>query len=501
MKATRASLAAALLLAAASAFALVQPMRINFQGKLVNPATSNPQAGPVGLTFNVYSVPTGGSAIYTETQAAVPLTNGVFSVQIGTNTAMFRDLFLGASAYLGVTVTGDAAGEMLPRQQLIMSPYAFTANQLSDQNDVRLIAGPTYSTFTSAGNLTVPYGLTAATGAFTDTSFTVGGSSFVVGGGSATVAYGLVAGSLSASTGAFNATGASVYSVTAASGVQINGGTLDVNGGGGITNAYGLTTGSATVTDTSFTVGGSSFIVGGGSVTVAYKLTAAVGAFTAVSATWTVVASSGVQIAGGQLQIGQSTTRTVYDDAANFSTAFSSNVEIVGNVAAANFDWALISSGTLAAAAATLTVNIPSIPITGGTAFSFYRYLIHVPGMAGVGRWELQFNADAANNYAWSETENGVNATGSSVGFIRLSGTSNNFNGSCVLESGAVPNVNKYVTFICTRGTTLATVPLSTTGGGTWAPAAPAAITSITLLNSGAVNFNIGTSIRVFGIR
>ena len=45
----------------------------------------------------------------------------------------------------------SAAGEMVPRQNLVMSAYAFTANQLSDLNDVRLIAGPTYSTFTSAG--------------------------------------------------------------------------------------------------------------------------------------------------------------------------------------------------------------------------------------------------------------------------------------------------------------------------------------------------------------
>jgi hypothetical protein len=192
--------------AAASASALVQPMRINFQGKLLNPTTNNPQTGPATLIFKLYNVPTGGAALYTETQSNVPLTNGVFSVQIGSLTAISRDLFLGASVYLGVTVSGDT--EMLPRQNLAMSAYAYTASQLSDLTEVRLIAGPTYSTFTSAGNFTVPAGVSGSSGSFTS---------------------GVTAGS-----GTFTQTGGALYSLETSSGIVMDAGTLSINGGGGI---------------------------------------------------------------------------------------------------------------------------------------------------------------------------------------------------------------------------------------------------------------------------
>ena len=196
-----------LLAATLPAAALTLPLKINFQGKLLDPATNSPKNGSVNMSFSLYNAPTGGSALYTEPAAgytAVPVVNGVFSVQIGSNVALSRELFLGASAYLGVTVQGDS--EMTPRQQLTMSAYAFSANQLSDTNEVRLIANATYSTFTAAGNFTIPGGLAASSGSFTngvtastitvtDNAFSVGGSSFTVAGGSATVAYAMTAGS------------------------------------------------------------------------------------------------------------------------------------------------------------------------------------------------------------------------------------------------------------------------------------------------------------------
>ena len=203
-----------LALAAAPAAALIQPLRINFQGKLINPVTNNPQAGPVNLTLKIWNDPTSvlaANLMYTEVQNGVPLTNGVFSIQIGVNNGIPRDLFLGASAYLGVTVNSDS--EMLPRQSLVMSPYAYTANQLSDLTEVRLIAGPTYSTFTNSGNLTVPAGIVASSGNF------LGGTG-------------------------------SLYSIYSATGIYVSSGTLNVVGGGGITNEYGIISATGTFTAT-----------------------------------------------------------------------------------------------------------------------------------------------------------------------------------------------------------------------------------------------------------
>src|SRR5438045_2634229 len=105
-------LAATLLILALPSAALIPPMKINFQGKLIDPVTNNPKNGTFAMTFAIYNVPSGGTALFTETQNSVSVVNGVFSAQIGSAALLSRELFLGASAYLGVTVGGDS--EMTP---------------------------------------------------------------------------------------------------------------------------------------------------------------------------------------------------------------------------------------------------------------------------------------------------------------------------------------------------------------------------------------------------
>lgn len=153
------------------------PLRIPFQGKLIDPATNSPRNGDIVMTFRIYDVPTGGSASYTEAMT-VQVNNGVFAVQIGTSALLQADLFSGASAYLGITVDGDT--EMLPRQPLVMSPYSFTAMQLVSHDDVRVNSGTAYSTFTAQGNLAVQYGVTGTTATFATVASTGVGSFSVV---------------------------------------------------------------------------------------------------------------------------------------------------------------------------------------------------------------------------------------------------------------------------------------------------------------------------------
>lgn len=204
----RRPLAALLLLLAAAATAANSPLKLNFQGRLIDPATNVPKDGTFSMTFRVYAAPTGGTALFTETQSAVSVSNGVFSVQLGSAAALSPDLFAGASAYLSVQVSPDA--EMTPRQQLVMSPYAMTAAQLVGPGDVRVRAGDAaYSTFTSAGNLLLQAGVSATTGAFT-------------------------------------ASGNGIYSVSAASGILSSAGTVRVLGAGGVNADYGVRAGSVT---------------------------------------------------------------------------------------------------------------------------------------------------------------------------------------------------------------------------------------------------------------
>lgn len=283
-----------LVLLAVTARALITSYQIPFQGKLLTPSTNLPVNGTVNLKFSFYNAPSGGTAIFSETQNSVPVANGVFSVQIGTITALPSSLFAGTSVYLGVTVNADA--EMSPRQQLAMSPYAFTAMQLS--NDQNIVVNPgtngaASSTFTTTGNLQVPFGVSAATGVFSGPTFSVGTASFTVTGGSVTVAYGLTASSAS-----FTAVSNTTFALSVSSGLVIASGTLDMNGSGGISNTYGIVS--------------------------------ATGVFTAADSTWTIVSSSGMEIDAGELKIGTSSMRVLYDSASVSALGISSNVAVTG---------------------------------------------------------------------------------------------------------------------------------------------------------------------------
>lgn len=232
-----------LLLGAFPALAEHAPMKINFQGKLLDPATNNPKNGTVNFTFRLCAHPTnpctvcpGPVCLWEESQSAVPVTNGVFSVQLGGVSALNEELFASASAYLSITASPDSS-EMTPRQQLLMSPYAFTAMRLGQDGDAGVRAGIAYSTFTSGGNLLIRAGITAATMTLTGTGSNIyslatssgisvdGGTLRVQGPGGVRATYGVLA-----STGFFTGTGASVFSVEASSGVRIAAGSLQVAG-------------------------------------------------------------------------------------------------------------------------------------------------------------------------------------------------------------------------------------------------------------------------------
>lgn len=206
-----------LLAAAGAASAVNMPLRIPFQGKLIDPTDNSPRNGDVVMTFRLYDVPTGGSALYAEPMT-VAVNNGVFAVQLGTSAQLSTNLFSHASAYLGITVSGDT--EMLPRQPLTMSAYAFTSMQLAGPGDIRVNPGFSYSTFTAAGNLELEYGVTGTTATFMT----------------------------------LTSTGVGTYGVVTSSGINMGGGTLKIEAdsrgidatGTGITAATGTFTSSVT---------------------------------------------------------------------------------------------------------------------------------------------------------------------------------------------------------------------------------------------------------------
>ncbi len=98
------------------------PRLISYQGKLAGQTS-----GPVDLTVTFYDDPVAGAALFTETHTNVPLNNGVFSIQIGSQTVggVPDGALDAAQVWVGVAV--DANPELTPRTPLTMVPYAAKA--------------------------------------------------------------------------------------------------------------------------------------------------------------------------------------------------------------------------------------------------------------------------------------------------------------------------------------------------------------------------------------
>ncbi len=95
---------------------------ISYQGTLQNNGSA--LNGIDTLKILIYSVETGGSPIYSETQA-VSVANGVFNMAIGSVTPLLPTLDFTRQYYLAVSVNG--APELSPRSEVSFAPYAFRA--------------------------------------------------------------------------------------------------------------------------------------------------------------------------------------------------------------------------------------------------------------------------------------------------------------------------------------------------------------------------------------
>ncbi len=97
------------------------PQTLNYQGFLANAADQplgNPTPVTLGMTFKLFSSPSGGGALYTESQS-VSVSNGVFSVQIGASSPI--TLPFDVPYFLEITIGAET---LSPRQPLASSAYA-----------------------------------------------------------------------------------------------------------------------------------------------------------------------------------------------------------------------------------------------------------------------------------------------------------------------------------------------------------------------------------------
>jgi hypothetical protein len=101
------------------------PAHMPVQGYLTD-ASNTAVNGTVQIQFQIYSAATGGTAIYSETQA-VAVDHGSLTVYLGSNVPLDMKLFRGGSAFLGITIQGEA--EMSPRLELATVPFAAYAQE------------------------------------------------------------------------------------------------------------------------------------------------------------------------------------------------------------------------------------------------------------------------------------------------------------------------------------------------------------------------------------
>ncbi|MDH4227890.1 MAG: MopE-related protein [Deltaproteobacteria bacterium] len=133
------------------------PGTLTYQGRLTN-SSGLAITGQVDITFNIYSVPTGGAPLWTQTIAGVTVVNGIFTATLGTVVNPINSSVIsGADVYIGVKVGTDV--EMMPRQKFAAVPYSVKASEADTVVDGAITAAK-LANICSTGEVLVKSGST-----------------------------------------------------------------------------------------------------------------------------------------------------------------------------------------------------------------------------------------------------------------------------------------------------------------------------------------------------
>lgn len=97
---------------------------ISYQGFLTNSANV-PLNGQLDMTFRIYAVPSGGTALWVELHPGTLLDDGVFGVVLGELTPL--TLPFDQQYWLGITVPASGGAELAPRSKVLASAYSIYA--------------------------------------------------------------------------------------------------------------------------------------------------------------------------------------------------------------------------------------------------------------------------------------------------------------------------------------------------------------------------------------
>jgi hypothetical protein len=132
-----------LLLAAPTASAQTVPSGMTYQGRLTDASSAPvPDGSGYEIEVRLWSASTGGTLLWGSRCTGVPLKSGAFNLILGSGgtpiagatTTDLKAVFSTPTVYIGLTTTKSASGaaisspiEILPRQQIFSTPYAFRA--------------------------------------------------------------------------------------------------------------------------------------------------------------------------------------------------------------------------------------------------------------------------------------------------------------------------------------------------------------------------------------
>lgn len=102
--------------------AFAQTPTFAYQGRLND--TNGPVTGSANLTFRIFTAASGGAQLWQEITNGVPVTNGLFTVELGTVTPIIGPVFDGTDRWLELVVNGTP---LTNRQKLAPTPYAIRA--------------------------------------------------------------------------------------------------------------------------------------------------------------------------------------------------------------------------------------------------------------------------------------------------------------------------------------------------------------------------------------
>ena len=128
---------------------------ISYQGFLRD-SGGNPISGANNLSFSLFKAVSGGVALWTEAQPSVPVSAGIFSVQLGSVTPFPDSVFANGSLWLQTSINGTA---LTPRSPLGATPFAFRAaiaDSLVGGAGMRHFAVRFGSAITTGGTVSTP---------------------------------------------------------------------------------------------------------------------------------------------------------------------------------------------------------------------------------------------------------------------------------------------------------------------------------------------------------